>query len=65
MLLELDEMQPRGLREKIDRIITRSIIGSKRHLGWGVSSGKWSNDLADELHRPIQKKFKKSLCERS
>ena len=29
---------------------------AKRRLGWGVS---WSNELAEELHKPIRKKFKK------
>ena len=25
-------------------------------LGWGIN---WNNELADELHKPIRKKFKK------
>ena len=57
MLQELDEMQPKGFREKLDRRLVRSIIGTKRRLGWGVE--EWSNELADELHKPIRKKFKK------
>ena len=57
MLKELDEMQPKGFREKLDRRLVRSLIGTKRHLGWGVST--WSNELAEELHKPIRKKFKK------
>ena len=57
MLKELDEMQPKGFREKLDRKVVRSLIGVKRRLGWGVSS--WSNELAEELHKPIRKKFKK------
>ena len=56
MLKELDEMQPKGFREKLDRRVVRSLIGTKRRLGWGVS---WSNELAEELHKPIRKKFKK------
>ena len=57
MLKELDVMQPKGIREKFDRKLVRSLIGTKRRLGLGVSS--WSNELAEELHKPIRKKFKK------
>ena len=57
MLKELDEMQPKGNREAFDRKLVRSLIGFKRRRGWGVTS--WSNELAEELHKPIRKKFKK------
>ena len=57
MLKELDALQPKGFREKLDRRLVRSLIGTKRRLGWGVA--EWSNELADELHKPIRKKFKK------
>ena len=56
MLNELDELEPKGIREKVDKKLVRSIIGGKRKLGWGI---EWSNELADELHKPIRKKFKK------
>ena len=56
MLQELDMLHPKGIREKIDRSFARSAIGAKRRLGWGID---WSNELADELHKPIRKKFKK------
>ena len=56
MLQELDVLEPNGIRENIDRKLVRTIIGAKRKLGWGI---KWSNELADELHKPIRKKFKK------
>ena len=36
MLQELDTMQPRGFREKLDRKLTGSIIGKQRKLGWGI-----------------------------
>ena len=49
-------MDPKGIREKVDRKLVRTIIGAKRKLGWGI---EWSNELADELHKPIRKKFKK------
>ena len=52
MLQELHMLQPHGFREKIDRKLVRSIIGEKRKLGWGIDW--WSNELADELHKPIR-----------
>ena len=56
MLQELDVLEPRGIREKVDKKLIRTIIGAKRKLGWGV---EWSKELADELHKPIRKKFQK------
>ena len=57
MLKELDAMKPNGFREKFDRRLVRSLIGTKRRLGLGVST--WSDELAEELHKPIRKKFKR------
>jgi hypothetical protein len=54
MLLELKVLKPKDLREKIDRQLVRVAIGTKRKLGWGV---EWSDELADELHKPIRRKF--------
>ena len=52
-----DEMLgPIVSREIIDRKLVRTIIGTKRTLGRGI---EWSNELADELHKPIRKKLKK------
>ena len=48
-------LEPKGIRERIDRKLVRTIIGAKRKLGWGI---EWSSKLADELHKPIRKKFK-------
>ena len=53
-------LEPKGIREKIDRKLVRTIIGTKRELGWGII--EWSNELADELHKPIRKKFKREEC---
>ena len=59
MILELDDLlEPKNLREKIDRKLVRNIIATKRRLGWGI---EWSNALADELHKPIKRKFQKRL----
>lgn len=67
MLNELAILKPKGLRERIDRKVVQGIIGTKRRMGWGVDDDndghnddiKWSNDLADELHKPIRHKFLK------
>ena len=56
MLRELDVLEPKGIREKIDRKLVRSIIGKKRKWGLGI---EWSNELAEELHKPIRRKFVK------
>ena len=56
MLKELDVLESKCIREKIDRKLVRTMIGTKRKLGWGII--EWSNELADELHKPIRKKFK-------
>ena len=52
----LDVLEPKDIREKIDRKPVQTIIGTKRKLGWEIG---WSNELADELHKPIRKKFQK------
>ena len=62
MLQELEQLDPRGLRESIDKAVVKKIIGAKRKLGWGIdppSTITWSNDLADELHKPKRKNFPK------
>ena len=56
MLQELDVSEPKGIREKIDRILLRLIIGRKRKWGLGI---EWSNELADEIHKSIRRKFVK------
>ena len=55
MLVELNTLVPKGRREKVDRLLVRSIIGLKHRLGMGV----WSNQLANELHKPVRRRFDK------
>ena len=55
MLAELNTLLPKGRREKVDRLLVRSIIGVKHKLGMRV----WSNQLANELHKPVRKRFDK------
>ena len=44
---------------KVDRQLVRGIIGLKHRLGMGI----WSSHLADELHKPVRKRFqKRSVC---
>ena len=57
MLKELDVIEPKNIREKIDKRLVKSLIGAKRKLGLGVI--EWSDPLTDELHKPVRKNFKK------
>ena len=59
MLVELDLLEPKSIREKIDRSLVKRAISLKTRLGLGLI--KWSDELADELHKPIRKKFKKRI----
>ena len=54
MLNELNMLKPKDMRERIDRRLAKTLIGAKRKLGLGMS-----DQLADELHKPVRKKFKK------
>ena len=56
MLHELDLLEPTSMRERLDKYITTKAISTKQSLGLGIT---WTNKLAQELHRPIKKKFKK------
>ena len=55
MLAELNTLVPKGRRESVDRHVVRSITGLKHKLGMGV----WSSQLADELHKPVRRRFEK------
>ena len=55
MLAELNTVVPKGRREKVDRLLVRSIIDLEHRLGMGV----WSNQLANELHKPVRRWFDK------
>ena len=56
MLHELDLLEPTSMRERLDKYITTKAISTKQSLGLGIT---WTNALANELHKPIKKKFKK------
>ena len=54
MFLELNLME-----QKIYiRGLVRKVISRKKRLGFGI---QWTNDLADELHKPIRRKFHKRV----
>ena len=57
MLRELTVLKPKDLRERIDRRLVKSIINAKRKTGMGII--RWSNELANELHKPVRHKFPK------
>ena len=56
MLEELDNIKPKNWRESIDKRAIGTIMSTKSKLGLGI---KWTDSLAEELHKPIRKKFKK------
>ena len=55
MLAELKTLVLNSRREAVDRQLVRSIIGLKHKLGMGA----WSSQLADELHKPVRRRFEK------
>ena len=57
MLAELNALVPEGRREKVDRQLVRSIIELKHRIGLGID---WGNQLANELHKPVRRRFDKS-----
>ena len=65
MLRELDVLHPKTLRERSDKKLVQTIIGTKRKLGWGIQGDDededWTNELTDELHKPIRKKIRKRI----
>ena len=56
ILAELNVLVQKGRREKVDRQLVRSIIGFKHRMGLGIH---WTNQLANELHKPVRRRFDK------
>ena len=56
MLAKLNALAPKGRREKVDRQLVRSIIRLKHRMGLGIH---WTNQLANELHKPVRRRFDK------
>ena len=59
MLKELKGIYNPTIREKMERGLVSSLIGTKARFGWGVDKKKKASTLAEELHKPIRRKFKK------
>ena len=65
MIRELDEITNPTLRERLERSLVRNLINTKAHFGLGVRKKtadvplKWTDKLAEELHKPVIKKFRK------
>ena len=59
MLKELKGIYNPTIREKMERGLVSSLIGTKARFGWGVGGKKKVSTLAEELHKPIRRKFKK------
>ena len=57
MLPVFNGLVPKGRRDKVDRQLVRNIIGLKHRMGLGIH---WSNQLANELHKPERRRFDKS-----
>ena len=55
MLNELNNLEPENWRKSIDKSALGTIIGARSRLGLSV---KWRDNLVEELHKPIQRKFK-------
>ena len=53
--MKLKTLVPNRRRETVDKQLARSIIGLKHKLGMGA----WSSQLADELHKPVRRRFEK------
>jgi len=64
MVRQLDEITNPTLRERLDKSIVRNLINAKANFGLGLKktsreSIKWTDKLAQELHKPTRKKFRK------
>ena len=62
MLKELGEITDPSLRERLDRGLVSNLIKAKVNLGLGLKklekAVKWTDQLAEELHKPVIKKFR-------
>ena len=62
MLNELDGIINPSLRERIDKSIVGKLIKAKVNFGLGHPVNKilkFTNELAEELHKPVSKKFER------
>ena len=58
MLGKLSSSESITFGEKVAKnLIVKPIIGTKYKLGLGKTKNSWKEKLADELHKPIKRKF--------
>ena len=58
MLKELKGIYNPTIKEKMERGLVSSLIGTKARFGWGLHEKKVSV-LAEELHKPVKRKFER------
>ena len=58
MLKEMSDIYNPTLRERMERGLVSTLIGTKKRFGWGYSKKKVSQ-LAEELHKSVRRKFVK------
>ena len=65
ILQEMKNIYNPTLRERMERGLVSTLIGTKKRFGWGVTTGtgyikkKKLSTLTEELHKPAKRKFKK------
>ena len=62
MLDELSGIVNPTLRERIDKSIVGKLIKAKINLGWAIllkKIKKFTNELAEELYKPVTRKFQR------
>jgi len=62
MVNELNNIPNPTLRERVERAIVKPVLSTKANLGLGLgvnTTPKWTDQLAEELHRPIVRHFPK------
>jgi len=62
MLRELAQITNSTLRKKLERGLVGNMIKAKTNLGFGLKTkkkSKWTDQLAEELHKPVTRKFRR------
>ena len=57
MLKELKGIYNPTIRERMEKGLVSSLIGTKVRFGWGVGEKKKVSVLTEELHKPVRRKF--------
>ena len=59
MLTELKGIYNPTIKERMERGLVSSLIGTKARFGWGLGGKKKVSTLAEELHKAVKRKFKR------